>query len=92
MQTLLQLTFLQEAHLPEHKEVVGAYLFQGTIFFVYAPVHRSLGSQVIVRMKSPVLLNLLGNGGRILTKWFGNVFHGHILVKTFFNTHPIIKG
>ena len=57
-----------------------------------ASVHRTSGSKVIVRMKGAVLLNLLGNGGRILAKRFGNVFHGHVLVKAFFDEHPVIKS
>ena len=57
-----------------------------------ASVHRTSGSKVIVRVKGTVLFDLLGNGGRILAKRFGDILHGHVLVKTLFDKYPVIKS
>ena len=67
-------------------------LFQRAFLFVNTSVDRTFGSKVIVWMKGTMLLDLLGNGGRILTERLGNVLHGHVLVKTFFNKYPVIKS
>ena len=57
-----------------------------------ASVYMPPGSKVIVRVKGRMLFNLLGNGGRILAERLGDILHGHVLVKTFFNKYPVIKS
>ena len=57
-----------------------------------ASVYRSSGSKVVVSAKDTMLFNFLGNGGRILAETFGDIFHGHVLVKTFFDKNPIVKN
>lgn len=55
-------------------------------------VYRFSGSKGVASVKGTMLFNLLGNEGRILTERLGNIFHGHVLTKTFLDKYPVVKS